>query len=151
MTMNKKQMWVTIAVVIIAAAGGYFVGAAHGASASMGTKGAYAAGNGGRTRGAAGMGANGGFTTGQILSMDDKSLTIQMRNGNSQVVFYSPSVTVAKTVSGSIKDIVVGAQVMIAGTANTDGSLTAQSVQIRPADMTNGGAGKTSGTGTSNQ
>ncbi len=93
-------------------------------------------GSGTFTRGAgrgAGGGAGGGFTTGSIISNDGTSITIQMQSGSTKVVLVSPSTSVMKTVAGKIVDLRVGTNVSVTGTANTDGSVTAQMIQLRPA------------------
>lgn len=75
----------------------------------------------------------GGVINGQVLSKDAQSVTVKMRDGSSKIVFYSSSTSVTKPTPGSINDISANSQVMIVGTQNSDGSVTAQSIQVRPA------------------
>ena len=130
--MNKTTVGIALVALIVGGAIGYF---AHPASAQTG---AFARGGTGTftgARGAAGATA-GGFLTGTVAAEDSSSITLNTRDGNSHVVLISPSTSVAKTVAGSLADVSVGANVMVIGTTNSDGSVSATMIQLRPATST---------------
>lgn len=146
--MNKKIVPIIIAVIIMAGSGGFFAGLKYGQSkspvAARGLAGFFASsveGNGQQrmrvfTGDGTGAGqalrANGGFASGEVLSKDDKSLTIKLRDGGSKIVFYSNSTEVMKTATTTPAELKVGDTVMAVGSANPDGSITAESIQMRP-------------------
>jgi hypothetical protein len=135
-------VWLVIA--IVALGGGFFWGKASGAATrTAGFAGAYSS----STRRTAGGAAGGGLVTGQIATMDSSSITLQLANGNSEVVFYSTSTPVSEPTMVSVNTLKVGTTIMVGGTSNSDGSLTAQTIQVRAAG-TSGGYGAGSGANT---
>jgi len=138
---GNHEMIIIAAViaVIIVGAGSFYGGMAY--AGSKRTAGAFGQGNfAGRGQGtvAGAVGARvgaqgGGLVNGDIISLDDKSITIKSRDNSSKIVFFSSSTEVGKFVSGAISDLTVGESLMVTGKSNSDGSVTAQSIQIRPA------------------
>lgn len=81
------------------------------------------------------VGQNGmGETVGEIISKDDKSITVKLTNGGSKIILYAVSTEISKFASGTASDIEIGKTVMVSGITNTDGSMTAKSIQIRSAE-----------------
>ena len=87
---------------------------------------------GGQTGGTR-RGGMGGVVAGEVIAKDDKSITVKLPDGGSKIVFFSESTKVAKSVEGTLDDVAVGKQVIVGGPANADGSVTAETLQIRPA------------------
>jgi len=128
----QKNIIISVIITLIVAGGlGFYGGDVYGAShAASAAKGAFGgAGRSGFTRGAAG----GSAVSGSILSQDANSLTVSTTGGSSKIVFVSASTTVLKTTSGSMSDLSTGTNITVIGTSNSDGSVTATSIQVRPA------------------
>ena len=134
--MNNKIITGVIAVILVGS-GSFYAGMKY----DQGKTGATLGGNG-QTRnqqfggmgggGGRGVRANGGFSSGEILSKDDKSITLKLRDGGSKIIFLSTSTQIMKATEGALKDLNVGEEVTATGSTNADGSITAQSVQVRP-------------------
>ena len=136
----NKNAWVTALVVaIVFGGGGYYLGKQSAASATPTSgSGTFA----GRTGGAGrfGGGAGGGFTAGTIIATGNGSITIQMAASTSttattgtKIVLYDTNTQIAKTTAGSMSDLTTGQNVIVTGTTNSDGSVTATMIQLRPA------------------
>lgn len=127
--MSKKIVWIVLGIIVLI--GAFYGGMVYGKSqTSTPTGTAYA---GARTRGAGGAtGSFGGATIGQIISKDATSITVTLTAGGSKIIFLDNTTPITKQTSGTMSDLTIGTNVMVTGTANTDGSVSAQSVQIRP-------------------
>lgn len=73
-----------------------------------------------------------GVASGEIISKDDKSIIVKLRDGGSKIVFFSDKTQISKMEAGLQSDIVVGEQVAASGSTNSDGSITANTIQLRP-------------------
>ena len=69
---------------------------------------------------------------GEIISSDDKSITVELQDGSSKIVLLSDSTSINKAESGSKEDLKSGEKVFVIGTKNSDGSVSASSIQLNP-------------------
>lgn len=135
---SQKNIAIVAIIGLVLIAGSFAGGMAYGKKratvdrtglpgqfAGMGVRGAGARQNGGAFAGA---------TAGEVLSKDANGLTVKLRDGGSRIVFMTPSTTVLMATQGTQENLKVGDQITVIGSANTDGSVNAQSVQIRPVD-----------------
>jgi hypothetical protein len=127
----KQHLTIWIIVTVILVCGAYYAGTKHGKSNTLALQSQMR--NSGGANGARRFGTGGGLISGDVVSKDDTSMTIKMRDGSSRIVLYSGTTQVLKSSSGLASDVVAGSTVSVQGTQNADGSVTAQSIQIRPA------------------
>ena len=135
--MNKKMIIAVVITLVIVGGAGFYGGMLYGQStgansrAGLNRQGAGFAMGAGQRGGSAQQ--NGGFSGGEIIKKDDTSITVKLSNGSSQIILFSDATKITKSVEGSVGDLTIGGQVTISGSKNQDGSITAQSIQIRPA------------------
>lgn len=137
MSKNKKITFGVIAAVLIMVS--FWSGMIYGKSKGTAPGGQFGAMTNGGTRGGF-RNTNGGMVSGEVLNKDAESITVKDRSGGSRIIFLSDSSQILKSTTGSVSDLSVGEMVTAIGTPNADGSITAQSVQIRPTGIPYGGA-----------
>src|SRR3989339_522199 len=130
--MKKSHLIVVIIILAVVVMGGSFYGGMIYVK-SQNPRGGFNGGNF-QTR-VNRVGENGSnFISGNIISKDNNSITLKLlNNAGSKIIFYSENTQVNKQAAGTPDDLVVGTSLSVTGTTNSDGSVTAQSIQIRPA------------------
>lgn len=88
--------------------------------------------NGTRGQFRQGLGQNGQAIRGEILNTDDKSITVKSSDGSSKIVILSDKTSVTESTSAATTALKAGEQVIVFGSVNSDGSVTAQNIQINP-------------------
>lgn len=69
---------------------------------------------------------------GEILSSDEKSITVKQMDGSSKIVLLTSTTTLNKASGAAKSDLKVGEKVNVFGVTNADGSVTAQNIQLNP-------------------
>jgi hypothetical protein len=77
---------------------------------------------------------NGTIVSGEVISQDDKSVTITTTSGTSKTIFFSPATRIEKTVEGKTSELVTGKELTVVGVNTSDGAFTATSIQIKKSD-----------------
>ena len=137
---------VAVILIIVAAAGGFFGGMMYQKNQTPSFAGAA-----GRENFAGRFGSQAGQNAaafrpvrGQVLDMSNNSLTVKMSDGSTKIVVLSASTAFMQSTKAALSDVKTGDTVNVVGTANSDGSVTAQQVQINPPQ---GGFGRPAGAG----
>lgn len=84
------------------------------------------------------FGANAGVAMGEIISVDSNSITVKMQDGSSKIVNISNSTKFSKMSSAAKSDLKTGDRVAAFGTNNSDGSISAQDIQLNPLNNVEG-------------
>lgn len=132
--MNKNLIIVAVIAALAFGAGGFFAGMKYQQSKVP----ARFAGFQG-TRNGNGSSNNFRPVSGQIISVDDKSITVKMSDGSSKIVLISDQTQINQATSVTKSDLKTGINVAVVGQQNSDGSVTAQNIQLNPQEFRGGG------------
>lgn len=133
----QKNFIIIVVALLVVGAGSFYGGMKYGQSKNnvaqnfqnrqfrTGANGQGPAQRQGRTNG-------GGIASGEIIKKDDTSITIKFADGGSKTIYLTDKTSIAKSTDGTKDDLAIGKNVMANGTANQDGSIAAQNIQIRP-------------------
>ncbi len=132
--MNKFLL--IFVIVLLLVAGGAFYGGTKYQESKAGTR--QLSQNGARAsfRGVGQNGQNAQAVRGEVLSLDNNSLTVKLSDGSSKLVVLSDNPSLMEATSASKAALSTGKQVVVFGTTNSDGSVTAQSIQLNPQTRT---------------
>ena len=134
----KKNLILILIALIIVGAGGFYGGMKYGESQVLKNLTPEKMRNIFQQRGGPvfnqnqGQRQRAGFLSGQVISKDEKGLTIKLADGSTKIIFLSPSTQVTKAAEAKIEEIEIGKEILVTGTQNEDGSLTARAVQLSP-------------------
>lgn len=123
---------ITLLVVAVATgAAGFFAGTKYQQSKQSSFARQFANGQGLRGQGA---GVRGGFrpVSGEIIKVDDASITVKLTDGSSKIVLLNNNTHISKATDATKADLTTGMTVAVFGNENSDGSVTAQNVQLNP-------------------
>lgn len=149
MVQKQQQTLMIAGAIVLALAVGFFSGTQYqqtrlfggmmrqfGISGTgFGEMGYGSAGNGGaRNDGTQGRTGRMGIrpVSGEIVKTDDTSITVKAADGSSRIVILSEKTEINKADTAVKSDLKVGEKVAVFGQENTDGSITAQNIQLNP-------------------
>lgn len=124
---NPKSIIITAALLILVGGGSFYAGMEY--QQSKGSRFGNFQGN-----------RNGQFqqrmgfrpVNGEIISVDDKSITVKLTDNSSKIILLTDFTAINKSTEGSKDDLKVGEMIAAFGTENSDRSITAQNIQLNP-------------------
>ncbi|MCX7881554.1 MAG: hypothetical protein N2482_03560 [Patescibacteria group bacterium] len=68
--------------------------------------------------------------SGEIIKKSEDSLTVKLRDGSTKIILLTESTNISKSTRGRIDDLKEKETVFVVGQQNSDGSITAENIQI---------------------
>lgn len=139
--MKNKNIIIAIVAVVVVGVGAFFGGIQYqkmqrgqmnNFAGQAGFQGRFGQGGNGQGNQARRIGANGGAVVGEILSTDDTSITVKLMDGSTKIVLLTDKSAINKAATATKSDLKTGENVAVFGTPNSDGSVTATSIQLDP-------------------
>lgn len=131
--MKNQTIIITILLLVVTAGGSFFAGMKYDQSRrSTFTR---QVGNGALGQRGGMMGGNKTVSrpvTGSIISSDQNTITVKLFDGSSRIVLLTDKTTINKAAEGTKDDLKTGETVAVMGIDGTDGTVTAQNIQLNP-------------------
>src|SRR3990172_5436765 len=125
---NTKVILIVAILLIVCGGGGFYAGMKYQQSQRGQFFRQFNGSQGGQNNQTRRMGVR--TVAGEIISKDDKSITVKLQDGGSKIVLFSDSTSINKASEGSKDDLRTGEQVAVFGQENSNGSVTAQNIQL---------------------
>lgn len=131
---DTKVIVVAVIVFVLAGAGGFFAGMKYQQSRRGQFFGRNNSQSGNRNRPTGQQRFSQGVrpVRGEIISQDDKSITVKLADGSTKIILLSTDTSINKATAGTKDDLKTGEQVLVVGNQNSDGSISAQNIQLNP-------------------
>ena len=130
----KNTTIITVLLLIVVSGGAFFAGMKYQQSKQPAFTRQFAGQQGARTGQGQFQGNRAGFrpVNGEIIASDDKSITVKLQDGSSKIVLLSDKTVINKAAQATKNDLKKGEKVAVFGQENSDGSVTAQNIQLNP-------------------
>lgn len=130
--MKNKQAFLFILVLVISLATGFYGGMVYQKRQTRSRLDQFNI-----QRGQFPFGQNSRFNTstrpvnGEIIRKDNDSLTIKLRDGSTKIILLTSKTDISKSARAKVEDLKESQTVFIIGQENSDGSIIAETIQIR--------------------
>ena len=125
-TNKNNTITIVLVTLLIAGGGGFFGGMKYQESKMPNLPVNFEQMRGQRNAGSGGLNT----ARGEVIDVDDSSITVKLLDDSSKIVILTDSTMVNKSEESSKDDLSEGSEVFITGQTNSDGSITAQNIQI---------------------
>jgi len=130
--MKNKNLLIAIVVAVVFGGAGFFGGMKYQQSKNPRFSNRVFGPSGSLNFRGAQNGQNFRPVNGEIMSVDDKSITVKLSDSSSKIVLLSDSTVISKSESAAKEDLKVGEKISAFGSQNQDGSITANTIQLNP-------------------
>lgn len=132
--MDNNSIIISVLLVILVGAGAFYGGIKYQQLKQPALSQGRQSGNFQGQRNGSGPANRNGFrpVSGEILSNDSNGITVKLQDGSSKIVIISGNTSINKASQATKDDLKVGEKVAVFGQQNSDGSVTAQNIQLNP-------------------
>jgi len=125
----KNSLVIAVIIALVVGLGAFYGGMKYQQSKMSNLRGRFP----GNTQGQNGQQRTGqGLrpVSGTIISQDENSVTVKLADESSKIILLNENSLINKTEEGAKEDLTEGTEITVFGQENSDGSLTAQNIQI---------------------